>query len=402
MQRIAVVGASLAGLSAAKGLRSEGFTGDITVIGAEDELPYDRPPLSKRLLAGAVGPEDAMLDLDAAADADWRLGAPATRLDALRRELWVGGAAERFDGIVIATGAAAIRPALPGGDLAGIHVVRTLQDSVGLAADLRAAPGRVVVVGAGFIGAEVASTCRELGLAVTVVEGLAVPMELALGRTVGTAMARVQRDRGVDLRLGSTVIEVRGGPRVEQVVLSDGSVLAADVVVLAVGVRPETQWLEGSGLRLDGGVVCDETGLAAPGIVAAGDVCRWPNRRTGELRRVEHWDNAIRQGRHAARRLLHGPEVYAPVPWFWSDQFGVKLQLLGSARDTEEFRIVIGSIEAERFVGLYRRGDRLAAAVSLNSPRPMVACRVLFDRDASWDEAVAELAGTPMAGAGKP
>jgi 3-phenylpropionate/trans-cinnamate dioxygenase ferredoxin reductase component len=392
MDRIAVVGASLAGLEAAKALRREGFSGDLVIIGAEPAAPYDRPPLSKRLLSGAVTADTAALDLGEAADAEWRLGAPATRLDAARRTLWAGNAAaEPFDGIILAVGASPVRPRLGHSgerELAGIHVVRTLDDSLALAAELRAGPRRVVIAGAGFVGSEVASTCRALGLPVTVVEGLSVPMERALGPEVGQAMARLQLDHGVDLRLGTTVTGVRGGHRVEQVVLADGSVVAADVLVLAVGVRPNTAWLTGSGLTIDDGVVCDETGLAAPGITAAGDVARWPNRRYGELRRVEHWDNAIRQGRHAARVLLHGPQVYEPVPWFWSDQFGAKLQLLGSPRPYDEFLLASGTFEAGKFVGFYRRGDRLVAAVSLNAARAMLTCRPLLEQNSTWAEAL--------------
>jgi 3-phenylpropionate/trans-cinnamate dioxygenase ferredoxin reductase component len=400
MDRIAVVGASLAGLEAAKALRQEGFSGDLVIIGAEPHAPYDRPPLSKRLLSGAVAADAVRLNLGEAADAEWRLGVPATRLDAGRRTLWAGDmVAEPFDGIIVATGASPLRPRLRHSgerELAGIHVVRTLDDSLALAAELRAGPRRVVIVGAGFVGAEVASTCRALGLPVTVIEGLSVPMERALGQETGLAMARLQLDHGVDLRLGTTVTGVRGGHRVEQVVLAGGAVLDADVLVLAVGVRPNTAWLTGSGLTIDDGVICDETGLAAPGIAAAGDVARWPNRRYGELRRVEHWDNAIRQGRHAARLLLHGPEVYEPVPWFWSDQFGAKLQLLGSPRPDDEFLLVSGTFAAGKFLGLYRRGDRLVAAVSMNAAKAMLACRPLLEQNSSWAEALAAL-GSPAA-----
>ena len=403
MDRIAVVGASLAGLEAAKALRQEGFSGDLVIIGAEPAAPYDRPPLSKRLLAGTVTADAISLDLGQAADAEWRLGAPATRLDARNRTLWAGSAAaEPFDGIILAVGASPLRPRLGQSgerELDGIHVVRTLADSLALAAELRAGPRRVVIAGAGFVGSEVASTCRALGLPVTVVEGLGVPLERALGRAVGQVMAGLQLGHGVDLRLGTTIAGVRGGHRVEQVTLADGTVLDADVLVLAVGVRPNTAWLAGSGLTVDDGVVCDETGLAAPGIAAAGDVARWPNRRYGELRRVEHWDNAIRQGRHAARRLLHGPEVYEPVPWFWSDQFGAKLQLLGSPRPDDEFLLASGTFAAGRFLGLYRRGDRLAAAVSLNAAKALLACRPLLEQNATWAQALAAFAGPRAAGA---
>jgi NADPH-dependent 2,4-dienoyl-CoA reductase/sulfur reductase-like enzyme len=401
MHRIAIVGASLAGLEAAKALRHEGFTGEIVLIGREAEAPYDRPPLTKELLRGTFTAADIALDSRAAVDVTWRLGTPVTRLDAATRTLRVGsGPAERYDGIVIATGATPVRPRLhpPGtAEPAGVHVVRTLDDALSLAADLRARPGRVVVAGGGFIGAEVASTCRALRLDVTVVEGLGAPMAGALGPDVGRSLARLHRDSGVDLRLGTTVAGIRGGARVGAVELSDGTAVPADVVVLAVGVRPATGWLDGSGLTVDDGVLCDETCLAAPGIVAAGDVARWPNRRLGEVRRVEHWDNAIRQGRHAARRLLGVAGAYAPVPWLWSDQFGHKLQLLGSTRAYHEFRVVSGSLETPRFLGLYRRGDRVVAAVALGAAKPMLTARKLLDQNATWSEVLSAFAAADRA-----
>jgi NADPH-dependent 2,4-dienoyl-CoA reductase/sulfur reductase-like enzyme len=393
--RIAVVGASLAGLEAAGELRRAGYAGELVVLGAEPHLPYDRPPLSKELLAGAFTVEDVLLPLGPAADAEWRLGSPVTRLDARRRSLEVDGVVEQYDGIVIATGATPVRPRLGAAQLAGVHVVRTLEDCLGLAADLRASPGRLLVVGGGFIGAEVASTARRLGVEVTTIEALAAPMQRALGQKVGGLLGRMQRDHGVDLRTGTTLMALSGGERVEHAVLSDGTSLAVDVVVLAVGARPATDWLDGSGLTLDGGVVCDPTCLAAPGVVAAGDVAVWPNRRyverDDEVRRVEHWDNAIRQARHAARRLLAGDDpaghaAYAPVPWVWSDQFGHKLQVVGSTVGHDE--VVLAHRRDDRWVALYRRGTALVAVAALSSAPLIVRARRLLDRDASWDEAL--------------
>jgi 3-phenylpropionate/trans-cinnamate dioxygenase ferredoxin reductase component len=397
MRRIAVIGASLAGLEAAVELRRSGFAGELVIAGREAHMPYDRPPLSKEVLTGRMDSEAIRLVVDERLDAEWRLGVVATSLDAGRRAIrFDRGGPEKFDGIVLATGATARRPRLPGEGLlamAGIHVLRTVDDAVALRAELRAGPGRVVVVGAGFIGAEVASSCRLLGLDVSVIEGLGAPMEAAVGPVVGAALAGLQRDHGVDLKLRTSLSGVSGSDRVEAVRLSDGEVLAADVVVLAIGVTPATDWLAGSGLVVDQGVVCDETCLAAPGIVAAGDVARWPDRRFGDVARVEHWDNASRQGRHAARRLLlgdarAGSEAFEPVPWFWSDQFDAKLQLVGSARNFEEFAVVFGSLESRRFVGAYRRSDRLAGAVALNAGKPLLGYRRLLARGASWAEAL--------------
>jgi NADPH-dependent 2,4-dienoyl-CoA reductase/sulfur reductase-like enzyme len=391
MRRVAVVGASLAGLELAKAARRGGYDGELVVFGAEPDMPYDRPPLSKELLTGAFSPTDAVLDAAEAVDVEWRLGQAVTRLDAGARTLAVGdGPAEAFDAVVIATGVSAIRPrALAADELDGVHVVRTMADSVRLVHDLDDGPQHVVVVGGGFIGSEVASSCRARGVSVTLVEGAELPMALAVGPEVATGMTRIMREHGVDVRTGVQVSGLTGHGRVEAVVLGDGTTIAADVVVLAVGTRPNTSWLEGSGLTLDDGVVCDETGMAAPGVYATGDVARLPNSRYDELRRIEHWDNAIRHAHHVAESLFGTPAAYRPVPWFWSDQFGRKLQVLGSARTYDEFRFVKGTPDDNSFFGLYRRGRRLVAAASLSSSKAMLTVRPLLDRDASWDEALA-------------
>lgn len=392
MDRVAVVGGSLAGLEAAKAFRREGFTGELVVYCDEARMPYDRPPLSKELLDGTRTEPEIVLDPGESADADWRLDNRALSLDAATRAVTgADGRTERFDAIVVATGVEPIRPAFAAGwgPAEGVHVLRTLADSAGLLADLRTGPGRVVVVGAGFIGAEVASTARAAGLAVTVVDLLDVPMARILGEPVGAVLADLQRDHGVDVRFGASVSALRGLERVTEVVLGDGTVIPADVVVVAVGVVPTTGWLHDSGLTIGDGVVCDANSLAAPGIAAAGDVARWPNGRFGVTRRVEHWDNAIRQGRHAAGVLLHGPAAYEPVPWFWSDQFGVKLQLAGEPAGHDGLTVVTGSLAERRFCGLYRRGDRLVAAVTVNAVKPFLRARQLIDRSATWVEAMA-------------
>ncbi|MFV2040177.1 MAG: NAD(P)/FAD-dependent oxidoreductase, partial [Acidimicrobiales bacterium] len=346
MRSITVVGASLAGLRAVETLRRDGFDGTITVVGDEDHRPYDRPPLSKQVLAGDWEVERVSLVRDAALDelaVDWRLGTRATGLDLAARTVALDdGSSVGYDGLVITTGARCME--LPGIEaLAGVHTLRTLDDCLAIRADLETTPRRVVVVGAGFIGAEVAATVKGLGLDVTIVEMAAVPFERILGAHMGEVCAAVHRDHGVDLRTGVGVAAIQGGDRVEKVVLDDGTELEADVVVIGVGVRPNTEWLVDSGLVLDNGVVCDETCLAAPGVVAAGDVARWPNSRFGEIMRVEHWDNAVEQGVHAARRLLSGqPTPYTPVPWFWSDQFDRKIQLAGRTRPDDQIEVVTG------------------------------------------------------------
>jgi 3-phenylpropionate/trans-cinnamate dioxygenase ferredoxin reductase component len=391
MKRVAVVGGSLAGLEAARALRAGGYDRELVVFSKEDEPPYDRPPLTKELLVGRYSRADVALPVDDALGLDWRQGSPVSAFDARTRTLTTPRGDERFDGVVIATGAEPVWPRLEGAgpSLAGVHVVRTLADAERLAAELAAEPAHVVVLGAGFIGTEVASSCRQLDLRVTVIDRLAVPAAPVLGHEAGKAMTRLLRDHGVGLRLGQNVTGLRGSGRVEAVVMDDGAVLQADIVVLAAGVRPAVRWLEGSGLQVPDGVQCDESCLAAPGVVAAGDVARWPNRRYGRISRVEHWDNALRQARHAARTLMGEAAAYQPVPWFWSDQFGHKLQLAGDAAGYDEFLVVAGSTAGDRFCGLYRHGDRVVAAVTMNAVKPFLVARGLLERSATWAEALA-------------
>ncbi len=397
---IVVVGASLAGMHAAHTLRKEGYGGDLVVVDAEPHRPYDRPPLSKQVLAGEWDADRIRLPAaEEDLDIDWRLGRRAEAVDLGRRVLRLaapGGEADGpadevpFAGLVIATGAAARR--LPGQpDLPGVHLLRTLDDCLALRADLDAGPAHVVVIGAGFIGSEVAATCRGRGLDVTVVEVAPVPLERALGPEIGAVCADLHRDHGVDVRLGVGLSAIEGGRRVEQVVLADGSVIPADVVVVGVGVAPNTGWLADSGLTLDDGVVCDDTLLAAPGVAAAGDIARWPSRRFGEVLRVEHWENAIQQGEAAARRLLATgePEVFDPVPWFWSDQYDRKIQLAGRSGGDHDVEVVVGSLEERRFVALYGRGGRVRGVLGMNRPRHVMQLRPLVVDGWSWDEALA-------------
>ncbi|HYF44951.1 MAG TPA: FAD-dependent oxidoreductase [Acidimicrobiales bacterium] len=389
-----MVGGSLAGLRAAETLRQEGFDGTVVVIEAEEGAPYDRPPLSKQVLAGTWEVEDARLPVHADELAvDWERGQRATGLDLDGRTVALAdGRSIAFDGLVIATGASPRR--LPGTEgLAGVHVLRTLEDCLAIRADLDRSPGRVVVVGAGFIGSEVAATCRTASHEVTVVEALAVPMERILGTDLGSLTADLHRDHGVALRLGVGVDAMEGGERVERIRLADGSTIDADLVVVGVGVTPATGWLEGSGLALDNGVVCDETCLAAPGVVAAGDIARWPNARFAEVMRVEHWENALDQGAHAARRLLAGDgpaEPFEPVPWFWSDQYDRKIQLAGRSGPTDDVRIVHGSVEERRFVALYGRGGRVVGVLGVNRPRHVMQWRARIIEGISWEDGLAQ------------
>jgi NADPH-dependent 2,4-dienoyl-CoA reductase/sulfur reductase-like enzyme len=394
LRSVVVVGASLAGLHAAETLRHEGFDGPISVIGDELHRPYDRPPLSKQVLAGTWGAERTVLPAgaDDALDLDWRLGVRATGLDLAAREVALDdGSAVAFDGLVIATGATPRH--LPGtGDLAGVHTLRTLDDCLAVRDALDTGLDRVVVVGAGFIGSEVAATCRGRGIDVTLVEALPVPLGRVLGEQMGAVCAEVHREQGVDVRLGVGVEGIDGHGRVEQVRLVDGSRIEAQLVLVGVGVAPNTSWLEGSGLELDNGVVCDATTLAAPGVVAAGDVARWPNHLFDETMRVEHWDNAIEMGAHAARRLLAGDgttEPYQPVPWFWSDQYDRKVQLAGRSGPDDQLAVVDGSVADRRFVALYGRRGKVVGALGFNMPAKIVRYRLAIADGLSWDDAVA-------------
>ena len=393
LERIAVVGASLAGLRAAESLRRLGYGGALVLVGAEKHLPYDRPPLSKELLQGRWEVDRIGLRRQPyeELELDLRLGVRATALDLAARELVLGdGVREPFDALVLATGASPRR--LRGQpDLPGVHLLRTLDDALALRAALEARP-RVLVVGAGFIGAEVAASCRARGLQVTLVEPLPVPLARGLGEAMGRVCAELHRDQGVDLRCGVGVSGFQGHQRIERVTLSDGSSVEADLVVVGIGAAPETGWLEGSGLRLDDGVVCDGFCAAAPGVFAAGDVARWHNPLFGEEMRVEHWSNAAEQGSYVAERLAGtdlGAQPFAPVPFFWSDQYGVKIQFAGRMRPDDEVRLVAGSLAERKFTALYGRAGRLSGVLAWSRPRDLAKYRRLIAAATSFESALA-------------
>ncbi|MFI1990570.1 NAD(P)/FAD-dependent oxidoreductase [Actinoplanes sp. NPDC020271] len=364
MRHVVVVGASAAGLAAAETLRREGYDGALTLIGAELDFPYDRPPLSKQILAGTWEADRlALRTLDqlTALRLDLRLGVRATGLDpGLRTVRLADGDELTYDGLIVATG---VRPRrLPG---RGGHVLRHLADAIALRK--RLAPGvRLAVVGAGFLGAECAAVARGLGCEVILLEPAPVPLAHAVGDEIGRVLSRAHTEHGVDLRTGVTVTGITDGG----VLLDGGELVAADEVLVAVGSQPNTEWLDGSGLTIADGLVCDEFSSAGPDIYGAGDVARWHNPLFGVSMRVEHRTNAAEQGMAAARNLLHpgARKPFAPVPYFWSDQYDMKIHAYGYLRGHDEVRVVEGDLEERRFVAAYRTGDRLAGALAVGMP----------------------------------
>ncbi|MEU9153487.1 FAD-dependent oxidoreductase [Streptomyces sp. NPDC048417] len=386
MKRIVVVGASAAGLTAAEAIRRRGWGGTLTLIGAESRPPYDRPPLSKQILTGAWAPERATLrslpDL-ARLRAELRLGQRATALDVPRRRVRLAdGASVAFDALVIATGVAPRR--LPDSDLAGVHVLRTLDDAIALRAALRAGP-RVVVVGAGFLGTEVAAAVRTMGLEVTVVEPEPVPVRRPFGDRLGALVADLHRDHGTRLRCGVPVRRLRGASgRVTGVELGDNTTLPADVVVLALGATPATGWLAGSGLRLGDGVECDAYCRTAPGIYAAGDVASWPNPHFGTRMRLEHRMNATEQAMAAAGNLLGDATPFAPVPYFWTDQYDTRIQAYGIFPPGAELRLVHGDPSDGHFAAAYGHHGRVVGVLGWNAPRQVRTLRRLVVDRTPW------------------
>lgn len=382
-EAVVVVGRGLAGLGAVRALRSLGYGGRIVQVADESHQPYDRPPLSKAFLAGTLPVEGLALAApqDADLDVEVRAGTTAVALDPVARTVrlasgeWVGG-----DGVVVASGARARR--LPGRVLLGVHTLRSLDDALALRDDL--VPGaRLVVIGAGFIGAEVAATASALGVEVTVVEAADVPLAGPLGVRFGAFCARLHRNHGVRLITGTGVAALlstegatppQDAGRVRGVALADGRELPADVVLVAVGSRPNVEWLADSGLDVTGGVRTDADGATGvPGVVATGDCTRRIEPGLGTVVRQEHWTNALHHPQRAVAALLGVPPpaqpVHAAVPYFWSDQYGAHLQFAGTRRDGDQEEIVEGSPDDGSFVGVYRREGRVVAVLGVDSPR---------------------------------
>lgn len=397
--RVVIVGASLAGGRAAEQLRRGGWTGSITMIGAEPDRPYDRPPLSKKLIRGQVEESKLFFRVEGWYDEheiELRTGKRARGLDTTAREVELdGGQRVAFDHLIIATGAAARPLTCPGAMLAGVHVLRTLADARAIRAEV-STKKRVVVVGAGVIGAEVAASCRDEGLEVVMLEAADKPLLRAFGADVGTFFGEQHRAKGVDLRCGTMVSELRGAGRVEEVVTTSGDRIACDFVVVGIGVTPETSWLDGSGVRTDRGVIVDarcQTNL--PGIYAAGDIARGPARLLGGKHvLVESVDNAQTQGATIVANLFGKTETHDTVPFFWSDQYDLKMQSVGHVAEYD--RVVLrGSMQARAFVAFHLRNGKLAFAIGVNrlkeiaGSKKLIAAGVDVSPEALADEAIA-------------
>ncbi|MFG2647389.1 NAD(P)/FAD-dependent oxidoreductase [Streptomyces sp. NPDC048436] len=374
MRTITVVGASLAGLYAARELRAQGFDGRLVIIGDEPHPPYDRPPLSKDFLTGKA--DEAQLALSDAEEttelaAEWLLGVRARALDPRGRTVLLeDGRTVSGDGVVIATGASARR--LPGPQLAGVHTLRTLDDARALRAELTAGPRRVVVIGGGFIGAETASSCVALGHDVTVVEAAPLPLVPQLGADMAAVCAGLHARGGAELVTGIGVAALHGRTAVRSVELADGRLLPADAVVVGIGAAPNTGWLAGSTLALGDGVLCDDGCVSAlPQVVAVGDVARVGGSR------AEHWTSATEQPRVAVRNLLagHTAETVRPAPYFWSDQYGSRIQFAGRRRAEDTVRLLEGSPDEGSFLAAYERDGHTTAVLAMDRPRPFMRAR---------------------------
>ncbi|QHC23916.1 NAD(P)/FAD-dependent oxidoreductase [Streptomyces sp. GS7] len=410
--RIVVVGASLAGLRAAEALRDEGFGGELTLVGDEPHEPYDRPPLSKAVLSGRLTTDRITLPRVRNIDARWLLGTAATRLDIPGRQVVLAdGRRVDFDRLLIATGTRARPwPDAAGGGLAGVHTLRGRDDADRLRAALATGPRRVLVIGGGFTGGEVASGCRELGLEVTVVQRGAAPLASALGGVIGRVATGWHRAAGVDLRLHTTVRALEGDAhgRLRRARLSDGTAVDAEVAVVATGAPANTEWLAGSGLAADHrGVVCDggcralgADGAAVEDVFVAGDIARWPHPRfPGQLLRLDHWDNAVAQARTAAYNMTHASpnhRVHRALPAFWSNQFGVNLKSVGLPHLADQVAVTQGALDQRRFVAAYGLRGRLVAAVAVDSPRVLDGYAALIEAGAPFPPVLNAPDGPPQ------
>jgi 3-phenylpropionate/trans-cinnamate dioxygenase ferredoxin reductase subunit len=401
VRRVVIVGASLAGLRAAQAVRAAGFDGELVVVGDEPHPPYTRPPLSKELLAGEHEAERVLLPADTF-EAEWRLGVPASRLDRARRRVVLSDGDEvPYDRLILATGSSARRWPGPGGELEGIHVLRSLDDGIALRSALERRP-RIAVVGAGFIGCEVAQTARKQDLDVTLIDVAPTPM-LPLGPQLGEWCAELHRGHGVDLRVRTGVAAFHGADRVEAVELTDGSRVPADLVVVGMGASPNTEWLADSGLQLTPGLECDATltSVGDPDVLGAGDIVSWPHPLAdGEAIRIEHWTVAAEQGQQAGRNVLLSPEERKPYdqpPYFWSDQYGVKIQSLGLPSRATRLELLEATDDGSRFIYGGERDGRLVGVVAVNAARRLASYRMALADPPGFEDLREDIAANEKA-----
>jgi 3-phenylpropionate/trans-cinnamate dioxygenase ferredoxin reductase subunit len=390
-ERVVIVGASLAGATAAATLRDEGFDGSIVLVGAEPDLPYERPPLSKTYLRGLQPFEKALVRPEAfyaQREIELLLGVAAVRLDPGAHAVELAdGRQLRYGKALLATGGRNRRPPIPGLELEGVHDLRTRADADAIRAEM--APGRrAVVVGLGFIGSEVAASLRESGLEVVAVERFGAPLEPVLGPQVGRVLAELHEEHGVRCVLGDGVAAFEGRERVERVVTESGSRFECDFAVVGLGLQPSVELAAGAGLEVGNGIHVDALcRTSAPDVFAAGDVAAHQHPVFGRRVRVEHWLNAIEQGAAAARSMLGRGQAYEEVHWFWSDQYDANLQYAGHHDSWDEL-VIRGSLEERRFVGFYVEGGRVRAAVALNRARDLRRAMGLVRAQAAVDPAL--------------
>jgi NADPH-dependent 2,4-dienoyl-CoA reductase/sulfur reductase-like enzyme len=407
VKKIVVVGASLAGLRAVETLRANGFADDIVIVDSAERILYDRPPLSKKFLAGEWGPERIALrkseEIDKL-DASWRTSTRITGIDTANKNVSTDNDESiAFDALIIATGGTARHlPNEP--NFTGIHTLRTFDDSEGLRNELT--PGRrLVVIGAGFIGLEAAATAKAKGCDVTVLEGLPAPLIRGLGEGMGRLVTRVHESNGVNIRCNVRVESIVGGSNVTGVRIINetgiSELVDADVVLVGIGVAPATSWINDSTITVKDGIVCNENLECAPGVFAAGDVARWPNALFADIEptmRVEHWTTASEQGAHAAiNALAHvngTPQMpYAAVPFFWSDQFTARIQFIGRSTNADDVRVVVGSPDDGKFAAAYFANDRIVGVLGVSMPKAVMPARKLLETRTSTAAALAHFAG---------
>ncbi len=377
-----IVGAGLAGVSAAGALRAEGFDGRLVLVGGEPHLPYDRPPLSKGLLLGEQTPADIQLHHEnfyVENEIELMLGTHVARVDPVERRVTFGsGEGLVVDKLLLCTGGTPRHLDVPGHDLEGIHYLRTLDDALAIQDQLNV-HGSLVVVGAGFIGAEVAAAARERGYGVTLIEIAPTPLGHALGEHIGGIYASLHRERGVDLRTGVGVAGFNGPDRVWEVITTDGATIPADVVVVGIGMSPETHLAQDAGLAVDNGILVDECGQTSlDGVFAAGDAARRLDPRSGKYVRHEHWQGARNHATAVGSSMLGNRQPFGEVPWFWSEQYGINLQTAGQPLAGDDV-VIRGDIEGMSFTAFYLQGDCVIGVIGIDRPRDVRAAMTLIE-----------------------